>query len=140
MRLLDILEEVQKLNAEVIEEGSSKQGMRKSGNAKRNKALKLAKKLRARKGKINWTDEIVDTRNFVVSAFMNNDFRSVTKELNKNTDRKWQIIDVINALVTAHGGEKKLLASASKAGKKTFMMKVLNAVKEAEAEADSEEK
>ena len=138
MRLLDILEEVQKLNAEVIEEGSSKQGMRKSGNAKRNKALKLAKKLRARKGKINWTDEIVDTRNYVVSAFMGNDYRTITKELTKNTDKKWQIIDVINALVTAHGGEKKLLSSASKAGKKTFMMKVLNAVKE--AEADSEEK
>lgn len=138
MRLLDILEEVQKLNAEVIEE-ASKQDVRKAGNAKRNRALKIGNKLKARKGNINWTDDIIETRNYVVSAFMGNDFRTITKELAKGTDRKWQIIEVITALVTAHGGEQKLLATASKAGKKPFMTKVLDAVKEAEAELEGEE-
>ena len=138
MKLMDILEEVQKLNSEEMIEESSKQAERKKGNAKRNKALKIGNKLKARKGNIKWTDDIIETRNFVVSAFMGNDFRVITKELNKGTDRKWQIIEVVTALVTAHGGEKKLMASAGQAGKKPFMTKVLAAVKEAETELDSE--
>lgn len=139
MRLMDILNEVHMLNAEEIIEEASKRSIRKKGNAKRNKALKIGMKLKARKNNIKWTDEILDARNFVVSAFMSNDFRVIIKELAKDTNKKWQIIEIVKALITAHGGEKRLMAAAAKAGKKVFMTKVLAAVKEIEAEFEDNE-
>ena len=139
MRLMDILNEVQWNAGEIIKESASKRSIRKKSNAKRNKALKIGRKLRARKNKINWTDEIRDARDFVVSAFMRNDFRIIIKELAKDTNKKWQIIEIVKALITAHGGEKRLMTAAAKAGKKVFMTKVLAAVKEIEAEFEDNE-
>ncbi len=133
MRLMDILEEVQKLNAveaegEVLSEAKKKAMKAKKSKianfagrkANQAKAEKVAKILKARPGNIKWAGDIVDTRNAVVSAFMNNDPETVIDMMAKQDGYK--TIEVLKALETAHRGYKKLEAKAG--NKKKFIQTV----------------
>lgn len=137
MRLMEILNEVENLKkADVLEESKKKarKGMKQKITdkyARRSKqADKIAKKLKARKGNINWGDDIKDTRNEVVAAFMANDPDKVLGMMS-GTDG-YKTIEVLKALATAHGGYDKLERKAGKAGKKDFIKTVFAYIDDAE--------
>ena len=134
MRLMEILKEAQELeNVEVLEEAKKKarKGMKdKIKNryeAKQAQAEKVAKKLKARLNKITWTDDVKETRNEVVAAFMANDADKVIDMMAKPDGYK--TVEILKALETAHGGYKKL---ERKAGDKKNFVKTVFAYIDAE--------
>lgn len=144
MRLMDILEEVQKLNnveAETLSEAKKKASKAKKTKianfakreANKAKAEKIAKQLKARPGNIKWSGDIVDTRNKVVSAFMNNDPETVIDMMAKPDGYK--TIEVLKALETAHRGYKKLEAKAG--NKKKFIQTVYAYIDDMEKEEEA---
>ncbi len=145
MKLMEILNEVKAIeNAELLAEARKKQikvvkdKIAKSLKNKSEKAEKIATKLRARKGNINWSDEdIKTTRNEVVAAFMANDSNTVIKMM-ENPTEGYKTIEILKALAIAHGGYEKLEVAAGKAGKKDFIKTVFAYIEEP-AEEDSKE-
>lgn len=138
MRLIEILKEAKELeNVEVLEEAKKKarKGMKTKikakYNAKKSQALKIAKKLKARRNNINWTDDVKEVRNEVVAAFMANDSDKVIGMMTKPDGYK--TVEILKALETAHGGYKKLEA---KAGDKKNFIKTVFAYIDAEEEAE----
>jgi len=132
MRLMDILEEVQKLNIEETNEETlseaSKEQIKKKYNKDRSRAFRLIdgkgkiSKMQAKKVLGNIKDTVaIDARNSIISAFMSgniSDFRKLLKgKLAKET------IDYMGLLVIAHGGKAKLLKAAG--NKKNFLKKAL---------------
>ena len=151
MKLIEILKEAQKLekskiknmeeiNAEdeVLKEAKKKarKGMkakiRAKYNRKKSQALKIANKLKARKNKINWTDDLKEIRNEIVTAFMNNDPDKVIEMMAKPDGYK--VIEILKALEVAHGGYEKLEMKAAKAGAKNFVKTVYAYIEELEDE------
>lgn len=129
MRLMEILKEASILEeAERLDEkkkkarGGIKKKIQAKYNAKMKQAGMIAKKLRAKKGKINWSDEVKDTRNEVVSAFMANDIDKVLGMM-QGADG-YKTVEILKALATAHGGYEKLERKAGQAGKKDFIKTV----------------
>ncbi len=142
MRLMEILEEVQKIkNGDLLTEAKKKasKGMKAKikakYNAKVDMALKFAAKLKARKNNIAWTDDTKEIRNVVVSAFMANDAEKVIDMMSQPDGYK--TIEILKALETAHGGYKKL---ETKAGdKKGFIQTVFAYIDDSEAATEEEE-
>jgi hypothetical protein len=138
MRLMEILKEAQVIEeTEVLEEAKKKarKGMKAKikakYNAKKTQALKIAKKLKARRNNINWTDDVKEVRNEVVAAFMANDSDKVLDMMAKPDGYK--TVEILKALETAHGGYKKLEA---KAGDKKNFVKTVFAYIDAEEEKE----
>lgn len=144
MRLQEILDEVQKLNnGEFLSEAkkkaqkSQKEKIKAKYDNKKDQALKIANKLKAKKGKINWTDDMKPIRNEVVSAFMNNAPEKVIDMMTAVDGYK--TVEILKALETAHGGYAKLEAKAG--DKKNFVKTVFGYIDEIEgAEATEETK
>ena len=148
MRLMEILNEVKAIEqAEILAEAKKKEikvvrdKINKSLKNKEDKAEKIAAKLKARKGNINWADDdIKAVRNQVVSAFMANDSDTVIKMMEDITDG-YKTVEVLKALAVAHGGYDKLEMAAGKAGKKDFIRTVFAYIDDTAAgeEEDSKE-
>ena len=140
MRLMEILEEVQKLqNGGFLTESKkkaakgTKEKIKAKYNAKVDMALKFASKLKARKNSISWSDDAKETRNAVVSAFMANDADKVIGMMSQPDGYK--TVEILKALETAHGGYKKLEAKAG--DKKGFIQTVFAYIDDSETEEDS---
>ncbi len=148
MRLMEILNEVKAIEqAEILAEARKKEikvvkdKIAKSLKNKSEKAEKIAAKLKARKGNINWSDEdIKTTRNEVVAAFMANDSDTVIKMMQNQTEG-YKTIEILKALAVAHGGYDKLEVAAGKAGKKDFIKTVFAYIEDpSDDDSDDEEK
>lgn len=129
MKLIDILNEVEKINGgEMLNEKKKKAQKAKktkianyaNREANKKKAEKIARELKARPGKIKWADDVVDTRNKIIAAFMANDPDTVIAMMEKPDGYK--TIEILKALETAHRGYKKLEAKAG--NKKKFIQTV----------------
>jgi len=134
---MEILKEVEELeNVEVLEEAKkkarkgTKAKIKTKYNAKKSRALKVANKLKARRNKINWTDDVIEARNEVVAAFMANDADKVITMMTKPDGYK--TVEILKALETAHGGYKKLESKAK--GHKNFVKTVFAYIDDLEAE------
>jgi len=145
MKLMDILNEVKIIEEkEIINEARKKEikqvrdKINKSLKNKSEKAEALSKKLKAKKGSINWTDDAKEVRNDVVAAFVADDSEKVIKMMVDPTDG-YKVIEILKAIEIAHGGYEKLEAIAGKAGKKDFIQKVFAYIKETEESKDSDE-
>jgi len=139
MRLMEILKEVELIEKdETLEEArkkakkSVKEKIKTRYKAKSKQAEKIATQLKARKGKISWTDDIKDLRNNIVSAFMADDSEKVLGML-AGADG-YKTVEILKALETAHGGYDKLERKAGKAGKKGFIKSVFAYIDDSETE------
>lgn len=148
MKLMDVLNEVRLIEKkEMINEARKKEikqvrdKINKSLKNKSGKAEILAKKLKAKKGSINWSDDTKEVRNAIVAAFVSNDTEKVIEMMVNPTDG-YKVIEILKAIETAHGGYEKLEAVSGKAGKKDFIKTIFAYIKETEKEEskDSEEK
>lgn len=146
MRLMEILNEVKVIEkAEILAEARKKEikvvrdKIAKSLKNKEEKAEKIANKLKARKGSINWADDdIKAVRNEVVSAFMANDSDKVIKMMEDVTEG-YKTVEVLKALAVAHGGYDKLEMAAGKAGKKDFIKTVFAYIDDAELSKEEDD-
>jgi|SaaInlStandDraft_4_1057021.scaffolds.fasta_scaffold32109_2 hypothetical protein len=140
MRLMEILTEVKAIEeAEILEEAKKKarKGIKNKIKQRYIKNLevanKFAKKLRAKKNSINWTDDVKEVRNEVVSAFMAGDPDKVLDMMKAgNAKKSMAVIEVLRALEKAHGGYKKLEAKAG--NRKTFVKTVFAYIDDLESE------
>lgn len=146
MRLMEILNEVKAIEkAGMLVEARKKEikvvrdKINKSLKNKTEKAEKIATKLKARKGNINWSDEeLKATRNEVVAAFMANDSDKVIKMMTDTTDG-YKTVEILKALAIAHGGYDKLEVAAGKAGKKDFIKTVFAYIEDESDDSDDKE-
>lgn len=143
---MEILNEIKVLEQSKILEESKKKAtkaikdkIKKRFEDRSDKAEKIATKLRARKGSINWADDdIKEVRNTIVSAFMANDSKTVI-DLMQEPNEGYKVIEILKALEVAHGGYDKLLAASGKAGKKDFIKTVFAYIDENESEEETED-
>ena len=131
MKLMDILNEVEKLNMveteEVLSE-ASKEKIATKYKKDRSKAFKVINgkgnisKMQAKKVLSNLKDNnVVEARNQIISAFMSGDITAFRKLLKGNLTK--ETVDYMELLVKAHGGKDKLLRAAG--NKKNFLKKAL---------------
>jgi len=145
MKLMDILNEVEKLNTvetdEVLSE-ASKEKIATKYKKDRSKAFKVitgkgkVSKMQAKKALSNLKDDkVVEARNQIISAFMSGDIMAFRKLLKGNLTK--ETIDYMELLVKAHGGKDKLLRAAG--NKKNFLKKALADIEGISEFAETEE-
>lgn len=144
MKLMEILKEAYELeNGEDLFE-ASKESIKKKYSKDTSRAFKMlngkpVNKALAKRavGKIK-DKRMLEIRNEIVAAFMKGDLDEFKKIFN-DTKKAREAIDYIEVLKIAHGGEKKLLATAGK--KKNLMQKVfklIDGISEIGAETEAE--
>jgi len=125
MKLMDILNEVETLTEGRKANKSKKAKIQKNFGNKLSASKKFASKLKARRGKINWTDESEFYRNEIISAYMVNEPEQIISKMAGVNGFKY--IDVLKALETGHGDYKKLIKKAG--NKKSFFEKLFVYIK-----------